>query len=480
MKRLMTMLMALLLCAACIPAVAEDTEIAADGGLTLLSPETFFDGKYTFFNAADNIEVGSTWITYSFRLVGEGEKEAVEADAESYRQALADSGYFVRMGEYDLAYTGDQEVAVARASGKEQGWQVNVNVSGGYSDIPYTIRVNLVEDFAFSDIAAGGGKEDTVSGAIEEVILPDPGYYFGRVYADNIIWFDEYPIDEYEAYVSLLTESYGMKITKEQKQDDYRTCFLLHPDADYAEVYVGCVQDSNDNWALQLAFWGDITLSVLDTYGTPIASASGEIVWDDGRMIADPGDFLGYAIECFEIADDTGSSTKGYMKYRYRAIPVEDIHALADAFDASPYFESSGSLESEWYWLLYFDYTGADPETKELCAEGRKEIGDYFRHSDLSIYIHDPYAAESEFDIYEYPGFTVNSQMEEVSYDGDGCPYCQGDGKCDECGGTSWVWVTEWEYGADGLPELVTNNEFCSAIYCNGGSCTECGGSGQK
>lgn len=319
----------------------------------------------------------------------------------------------------------------------------------------------------------------SASALAEEVILPHPGYYFGRSYDGYMIEFDEYPKEEFDAYVKLLTEQYGMQITEEGSMGADEFVFMEKPGVENAEVFVSCFE-SEYECGIEIIADDGITLSALDVYAACNNSEPGIIAWDDGRMIADPGDFLGYEIECFEIADDTGASTKGYMKYRYKAIPVEDILTLADAINASPYFESSGNLNNDVYWLLYFDYTGTDPEVKEFCTEGRKEIGSYFRRSDLSIYIHDPYAAESEFDIYEYPGFTVNSQMEIEIYDGDGCSYCYGDGKCNECGGTSWVWVTDWEFDSNGLPELVTRNEFCNAIYCNGGSCTECGGSGHK
>lgn len=396
-KLLVTMILAgVMLFGATIATTASasiSTELAQNDGLGLLSPMSFFGEKYTFFNAVDKTELGSTWISYSFRPTNDVTWEEVQADAESYRQALVNSGYFARTSEkLNLTYIGKQEVNTATVQGRDQGWHVNVNTDTGWESmgIPPSITVNLVKGFSFSDVETSVEQEQPAA-----------------------------------------TDK---------------------PDA------------SND---------GEVA-----EQRTP--SNVGVIAWDDGRMIADPGDFLGYEIKCTEKADDTGDFTKGYYKYRYEAIPVDDILAFADAINASPYFKSSGNMNNDVYWLLYFKYTGSDTELMELCMEERARIGDYFRRSDLSIYIYSPNASKSEFAIYEYPGFTVNSQIKEEIYDGDGCSYCHGDGKCNECGGSSWVWVTDWEFNSDGLPVLVTNNEFCSAIYCNGGICTECGGSGRK
>lgn len=59
------------------------------------------------------------------------------------------------------------------------------------------------------------------------------------------------------------------------------------------------------------------------------------------------------------------------------------------------------------------------------------------------------------------------------------CPECKGTGDCQECGGDMWVWHYVWEYDRDGSPESVRKHELCDAIYCNGGSCSKCGGDGK-
>ncbi len=139
-------------------------QIAENDGLVLLSPMSFFDEKYTFFNAtnSDDYYYHWNWVTYSFQVVGDATKEEVKTDAKSYCQALVDSGYFEHMedAENNLIYIGDREVASATSNGKVQNWQVNVNVSGGYSDIPYSIQVNLAEGFTFSDVTVSFEPEE--------------------------------------------------------------------------------------------------------------------------------------------------------------------------------------------------------------------------------------------------------------------------------------------------------------------------------
>ena len=80
----------------------------------------------------------------------------------------------------------------------------------------------------------------------------------------------------------------------------------------------------------------------------------------------------------------------------------------------------------------------------------------------------------------QYVVSAEETDTEESDVTGKSCSYCDGDGKCNECGGTSWVWVTEFVFNDDGFPVLETNNKFCGAIYCNGGSCSKCGGDGVR
>ena len=165
MKRLVSLVLAAILCLACMSIASGEKEIAANNGLVLLSPASFFDGKYKFVNARDNTYeyTHSAWITYSFLLDGAAEMDEVKADAECYLQALADSGYFKRSAENTkcLVYIGSPTVATATIRGKDQGWHVSINTESGFAalDFPPSILVNMVKDFSFSDITVVWGEE---------------------------------------------------------------------------------------------------------------------------------------------------------------------------------------------------------------------------------------------------------------------------------------------------------------------------------
>lgn len=157
--------------------------IVSDDGLVLVSPQTFFEGKYTFFIATDDggEDPGWNWINYSFRGSDETTEEEAEADLLRYFQALIDSGYYTSSSEkfMQLTYAGNREVAVANSRGREQGWQVAMHVEGGYSAIgmyiPETIVVNLVEGFTFSDIEPPAVEEEEVEETPAPVVTVRPG-----------------------------------------------------------------------------------------------------------------------------------------------------------------------------------------------------------------------------------------------------------------------------------------------------------------
>ncbi|MBQ4090188.1 MAG: hypothetical protein IJC56_09990 [Clostridia bacterium] len=59
------------------------------------------------------------------------------------------------------------------------------------------------------------------------------------------------------------------------------------------------------------------------------------------------------------------------------------------------------------------------------------------------------------------------------------CSYCGGDGKCDDCGGDMWTTGWEWEY-VNGSPVSNMVTKLCDGIYCYGGSCLMCDGTGYE
>lgn len=390
-KQLLTILLAVaMLFGATIVTTASasiSTELAQNDGLGVLSPMSFFEEKYTFFNAVDEIDTGSTWISYFFRATNDVTWEEVQDDAESYRQALVNSGYFVRTsGKMNLTYIGKQEVSTATVKGRDQGWHVNVNAQYGWESmgIPPAITVNLVKGFSFFDVETSVEQEEPV-----------------------------------------VTEKPAVSNNSKQEVAEQRT-----------------------------------------------PSNVGEIAWDDGRMIADPGDFLGYEIEVTETSKGTNAGG-GFIKYKYESIPTTDIQALVDAISESPYFEANGGIQCEYYWLLCFNYIGPDEDLTALCASMREENNG--RDSDFSIYIFDPYSSESKFSFYQYPGFTINSEPAQPNPDPDPddlfetCGTCFGDGKCNICDGRGkqrFYNATQGWYEVD-----------CS---CNSGRCRSCNGSGHK
>ena len=157
--------------------------IVSNDGLVLVSPQTFFEGKYTFFIATDDggEEPGWNWINYSFRGSDDTTEEEAEADLLMYFQALIDSGYYTSGSEEykRLTYTGDRQVVVANSRGKEQNWQVAMHVEGGYTAIgmyiPETIVVNLVDGFTFADIEPPTVEEEEAEETPAPAVTVRPG-----------------------------------------------------------------------------------------------------------------------------------------------------------------------------------------------------------------------------------------------------------------------------------------------------------------
>lgn len=309
----------------------------------------------------------------------------------------------------------------------------------------------------------------SASALAEEIILPHPGYYFGRSYDGYMIEFDEYPKAEYDAYVKLLTEQYGMQITEEGGMGADEFVFMEKTDVQNTEVFISCFE-SEYECGMEVVVDDGITLSALDVYNARSSSEPGVIAWNDGRMIADPGDFLGYETEVLETAEGDNAGG-GFIQYKYASIPMSDIMAIVDAISKSPYFEANGGIQGKYYWLLCFNYIGPDEDLTALCASVRKENNG--RDSDFSIYIFDPYSSESEFSFYQYPGFTINSEPAQpnpaLGSDDNSiwetCDVCHGSGDCTYCHGRGYHWNDR--------------NQDCSV--CDGsGDCDSCDGKGRK
>lgn len=306
----------------------------------------------------------------------------------------------------------------------------------------------------------------------EEVILPDPGYYFGRSYDGYMIAFDEYPKEEFDAYVKLLTEQYGMQITEEGSTQVDEYVFMEKPGIQNTEVFVSCFE-SEYECGMEIIVDDGITLSVLDSYKTRSSSEPGVIAWDDGRMIADPGDFWGYEIRVIETDDQTDWNYGGnYYLYTYEDTSVGDIWKFIDALSESPYFNLGETYVGKYYTQVSYLYAGPDDILLENCEKGRNDSRR--RNWDLVVQIASPDNTESTFTIWQYPGFTINSE-ENVDPQPDPdplfetCGTCFGDGKCNTCDGRGsqrFYNATQGWYDVD-----------CS---CNSGKCRSCNGSGHK
>lgn len=312
-----------------------------------------------------------------------------------------------------------------------------------------------------------------ISALAEEIVLPDPGYYFGRSYDGWMIEFDEYPKEEFDAYTSLLIDKYGMEIYDHYvgKNDEFYD--LTMPGAARSEAFVSCFLDTSGVFGMEFYFSKNITLSALEVYESGADEKGAEIAWDDGRMIADPGDFLGYEILVTDILDMTDYKYGGYYFTRYfEEIDMYDLLKYVDALDASPYFEISETSDarSASYRIINFLYTGPDAELAASCKAGHKNK----RTSDLYIHIDYRDRERSSFRITTYPGFTVNSPDHVPSPDPDPnpdpsifttCSTCNGDGECNYCWGRGYHWNDK--------------NQDCSV--CRGsGKCSSCGGKGRK
>ncbi|MBQ2700842.1 MAG: hypothetical protein IJF65_06760 [Clostridia bacterium] len=313
----------------------------------------------------------------------------------------------------------------------------------------------------------------------EEITLPDPAFYFNRGYTHpGIIVFDDYPQAEYEAYVSLLQEAYGMKIVKEEASTRYELVYLEAPGVKDSRTCVVCYTNSQDS-GIEFDFGKSITLSALEVYDQQLSQPSGEIAWDDGRMIADPGDFLGYEIKVTEIQDQTNWNYGGnYFQREYEETDIYDIWQYIDALESSPYFEVCDTHEakSASYKQIFFEYVGSDPELSAICEEGRRNPK---RTCDLYIQIHYRDKEQSTFRIVTFPAFTVNSTANvnpapnpDPNSDGkERCLFCD-KGSCKKCGGKGFV----YEYAA--FEKDWREKKDCKS--CIAGRCIHCDGDGWR
>lgn len=330
----------------------------------------------------------------------------------------------------------------------------------------------------------------------DEVVLPHPGYYFGRNFNGFAIYFDEYPKAEYDAYVSLLMEQYDMKIIDEQILPSSEFVFLAKPGVKDYQVFVTCYKKyylGEYEYGLEYSFSKDVTLSAMETY-SPAAEEEG-IATNDGLTVLSPEQYLGIE-PCDNLSTNDNEYAYVYTNrgYKYHSSgtsnPVdwyrmeEYVNALVD----SGYYEilEHSSDTDDAYWTLryigpaevsntFYLYYG---RSDQAAIAVRNFIGDIKVWYSKDILTADIDETQQRLgrQVITTPADTSSSASHSVS-SGSICTECRGDGKCNECGGDMWVWKWETEY-VNGSPVTKQVNKMCQAVYCTGGKCSKCGGDG--
>ena len=321
----------------------------------------------------------------------------------------------------------------------------------------------------------------------DDYFIPDPGHFFGETMVKTsgrnyTMYFDEDPRDMFNAYVSLLQTDYEMKKLSITDTDHIFTYDGVH-DSGVTISYIS----GKDGYRIEVSLHSLVSTGQREQYdpdwsaedepAEEKSAAKGQIAWDDGRIIADPGDFLGYEIAVTDILDMTDYKYGGYYFTRYyEEIDMADILKYIDALDASTYFKKSSTSDakSASYRIVNFMYTGPDSDLAALCKDSHRNK----RTCDLYIHIDYRNRERSTFRITSYPGFTVDS----VDYvpeptpgpipdDRQDCIFCD-NGSCDNCGGSGFV----YQYAA-GYKDTKKKVD-CSS--CINGRCSFCDGRGWR
>ena len=319
----------------------------------------------------------------------------------------------------------------------------------------------------------------SASALAEEVILPDPGHYFGRSYDGFWIEFDEYPKEEFDAYTTLLIEVYGMEISDEHVGKYGEEYFLTIPGVARNEAFVACCHFNDGTYGIQFDFSKNITLSALEVY-TPDAKVNeAHIVSNDGLSVMSPEQYLGIE-PCDQIYQQDNYYVykyidRGFEKYGKEDKNLEDWYAMADYLNAlidSGYYKiiehTISSTNRVEYWCL--GYTGAKTikvfganknSTQEAAILIQSHYGDICVRYSVDILTDD--LDETQMRLGE------NLRLDDPAPSPDDpysiletCDVCNGDRKCRYC----------WGKGTD-----ITGGD---CAVCNGGNCSACGGSGHK
>lgn len=200
-----------------------------------------------------------------------------------------------------------------------------------------------------------------------------------------------------------------------------------------------------------------------------------------------------------EIDADKTAENDYKIKKMYRGTDA-DVLAVAEAY-AELLMEEYGMDEvcrfpiveedtdtARIYWA--FKYTKSKPSMNVNNiwndGEGWKIMGyqvlieysqsDYYSGEYVQIYYRPEFNYTDTGDRIEASAKSTTKTTNKTT--GKECSECKGTGKCQKCGGDMWYWGWEWEY-VNGLPESVNVNKLCDAVYCYGGICDKCDGTGR-
>lgn len=366
----------------------------------------------------------------------------------------------------------------------------------------------------------------SASALAEEVILPDPGYYFGRSYDGYMIEFDEYPKAEFDAYTTLLINKYGLEITDAHsgKYDEF--FFMKIPGVENSKVFVSCFQDSEGVFGMEFDFGKSITLSALEVY-----TASAECAICGGDAVCDTCGGKGYLEMTAYGSKDTvrvactGGCTEGKCLACGAGIdlpiPAQDTKTYTPpivgndgliVMSPEQYLEiepcNQITISDDACYVYHYDKCGREwsgrgsnekwammeSYVQALVDSGYYEVSDYEQGSYATIwcirYIGPAETITGGYDIqvksyggrcsvyYRIATVSADDLQEKLIYfnmddptpDPDDpspiletCDVCNGDRKCRYCRGK----------GTDGI-----TGRDCAV--CDRGKCPACGGSGHK
>ena len=294
--------------------------------------------------------------------------------------------------------------------------------------------------------------------------VPDPEFYFNagaekstegkyNVYAYA---FDADPRAAAEAYVKLLTDSYGFELTDSYEEDELATWRLSNGSE---KVRVDYENDGGDP-ALTLSLSTTLSCTAAETWDWQKSAIAGET---DLTLLPD---FLQY-----------DSSGKYY--YRNSGFSFRTDVATADCVEAAwdyvellqqrgyTLVESKEKHSSKWdmyKWYFHTGVSGLDKIESDIDGHFMVCINAYYDKGYCALYL-------EVVDGISMEGYNTEPVPSPDDPFEKNCWYCGYDGKCDTCGGSGQVRKL-----VPGTREYTLQN----CTHCNFGECRWCGGDGRQ